>query len=110
MTQRATPADRALVRNSADPDQVRQAGEKTQRREEQEHNAWGAVLHTREGRLVLQSIIQFAGVKDAARASNEDQQFSAGMRNVGNYVLAKSAAARPDLVGVGIRVDQEITE
>lgn len=91
-------ADRALVRNAADPKQVRRAKQLEEQREAQWQGALLAVLNSFEGRHVLSEILERAGLFVTSFHVNGSQMyFNEGRRNFGLELRAALESASEQL-------------
>lgn len=83
------------VKNAADSDQVRQAGEKEERGRERDLNDMRTVLSTLSGRRVVWRYLTFCKVFESSFTGNSTTFFNEGMRNVGLALLADIHEAEP---------------
>jgi hypothetical protein len=87
-------AERALVRNAADPQQVRRAGRKVDDREDQFAAALATVMSTTAGRLVFAELLERAGLYQTVfDHSGSVMYFREGRRNFGLEIQAALVAA-----------------
>jgi len=84
----ADKRDRALVRNAADPRQVRFAAQVEQRREERFANAINDVLSTPAGRIVFAMLIRRAGVYKSIWHPSSEIHYNAGRQDYGHELMA----------------------
>jgi hypothetical protein len=82
-------SQRALVRNAADPKQVRFAERMERRQQERYQNALAAVLATPEGRVVLCALIKRAGVYRSVWAPSAEIHYRAGRQDYGHELMAE---------------------
>jgi hypothetical protein len=79
---------RALTGNAADPRHVDFAGRKERRREELFRQALGLVLSTPEGRVVLWTLLERAGVFRSVWDPSAKIHYNAGRQDYGHELLA----------------------
>lgn len=89
---------RPYVKNAGDPDQVRKATRREQRRREDELNDLRATLSTPEGRRVFWRVLEFCGVHREVWDPSSRIHFNAGRQNVGRFIEAEIAAADQELL------------
>lgn len=88
----------AMVRNAADPNQVKHAARKERRREEEFRAALRAVMATPAGRLVMWSLLESAGIyRSVWDMSGSRTYYNAGRQDYGHELLAKLLEADPEL-------------
>jgi len=81
-------SERALVRNAADPKQVRFA-ERMERRElERYQQALSTVMNTTEGRVVLCALVRRAGVYRSVWSPSAEIHYKAGRQDYGHELMA----------------------
>lgn len=87
-------ADRALVRNAADPEQVKRAGRKVRDREALLMAALKETLRYESGRLVLSELLDRAGLYATSLDSSGSMvYFKEGRRNFGLEIRAACESA-----------------
>lgn len=84
---------RALVRNAADPKQVKFAEQVEKRRTERFAQALIAVMNTEAGRTVMAQLIRRAGVYKSIWHPSSEIHYNAGRQDYGHELMA-------DLVGI----------
>lgn len=91
----ADDRDRPLVRNTADPRQVKNAERKAKRAREEELNDLAAVLSTEAGRRLLWRLVEYCQVyREVFDDSTPTRTaFNCGVRNVGLFVTSEITAA-----------------
>lgn len=90
-------AEKPLVKNAADPEQVRQAGEKEKRNKEKAEDDVYTILSTPQGRRFFYRMIKECGVYSTSFDSNPHRMaFLEGQRNVGLSLLAQMNESRPE--------------
>lgn len=80
--------DIALVRNAADPEQVKEAGQKEKHGRNKELDDIYWVLSTRQGRRFFLRYMTFCGVFRSSWDPSARIHFNEGQRNVGLMMLA----------------------
>lgn len=91
-------SNRALVRNAADPKQVRYAARKEKQAEERFLDALAAVMNTQAGRIVCATLLQRAGLdRTVFDHSGSIMNFNEGRRNFGLEIKASIIAASESL-------------
>lgn len=81
---------KALVRNASSEKQVKEAGEKVQLREDQEHNDMLFVLNSEQGRRVLWRILSHGGLyRSPYHHSGSQQNINIGMGEVSRWLLGQ---------------------
>lgn len=97
MSQIRTP-ERALVKNAADPEQVKQAGTREKFGRERELGDLRAVMDTKEGRRLVWRLMEFGGVLTERFDENSLRMARlAGNARTGLMLLADIDAACPEL-------------
>lgn len=91
-----TDDDRAVVRNAADPDQVKKAGPKAKRRRERELADIRMILQSEEGKRFIWNLIRRCGVFEVNVDPTSRVYFHEGRREIGLKVLADVTEADPD--------------
>jgi hypothetical protein len=89
--------DRALVRNAADPKQVRNAERAEKRRAEYDAAVMLAVMQSEAGRAFVASEIRRAGVLQSCVARDVTIHHLAAVQNHGLELLARVMKTSPDL-------------
>jgi hypothetical protein len=89
-------ADRALVKNAADPQQVKRATRKEQDRERQRIDAIRATMATPAGRFVLYELIEMAGAYRSIYEPNATIYYRAGRQDYGHELMALLIQADED--------------
>ena len=84
---------RQVVRNAADPRQVRFAEQLGKRRAERFTQALAAVMNTPEGRIVLAALVRRAGVFKSIWSPSSEIHYNAGRQDYGHELMA-------DLIGL----------
>jgi hypothetical protein len=80
--------DRSLVRNAADPKQVRRAARKEAQLEEQFTAALRDVLSTTRGRFVIWELLRRAGVFRSIWVMTAEIHYRAGQQDFGHRIQA----------------------
>jgi len=80
--------DRALVKNAADPKQIRFAKQVEQRRAERYDQALAAVMDTPAGRIVMATLIRRAGVFKSIWHPSSEIHYNAGRQDYGHELMA----------------------
>jgi hypothetical protein len=91
--QQGHAGQRALVKNAADPKQVKFAEQVERRRTERFAQALAAVMKTPEGRTVMAQLIRRAGVYMSIWDPSARIHYNAGRQDYGHELMA-------DLVGI----------
>lgn len=86
----------ALVKNSADPAQVRAAGQKEKFRERSSEDDWHNVLNTAAGRRVVWEVLEQCGLLNCAYRPDSETQFYAGRKSIGAWVVTKVTASNKE--------------
>lgn len=89
-------SERALVKNAADAEQVKQAAQKEKTGRARDLNDLCVVLATREGRRHTWRQLSDCGVFRSSFTGNSTTFFNEGRRDVGLRLLADVMEARPD--------------
>ncbi len=102
--------DPALVRNAADPSQVKRAGRMTARRRDRELDALRFLLGTEQGRAFLVRLFRHVRVPGFLRVDSADFgsiwessaaiHYNAGAQDVGLFFLRELEHASPDAVAL----------
>lgn len=88
----------ALVKNAANPDQVKEAAQKEKFRKEKELDGLSSILSTETGRKYIYSVLEFCGVYSTIFSAETNRiYFNEGQRNVGLKLIADINTACPDL-------------
>ncbi len=88
--------DRALVRNAADPQQVRRAERKTRDLERQYLEALREVMHTYAGRHVMRTQLEHAGIFRSIWDPSSRIHYNAGQQDAGHRLQAELVQADED--------------
>lgn len=88
--------ERALVKNAADPEQVKQAAQKEKTGRARDLNDLRAVLAMREGRRYTWRQLSDCGVFRSSFTGNSTTFFNEGRRDVGLRLLADVMEAQPE--------------
>lgn len=86
-----------LVRNAANPKQVREAGRKVKDADAQFALDLMNVMDTPSGRRVVGWLLDFTGVDQRSYTGNSDTYFREGSRNVGLRLIAELKSQMPKL-------------
>lgn len=89
--------DRAFQRNAADPRQVRFAARKERQQAEQERAAIKAVMTTLEGRFVLWSLLEKAGIFKSVWHPSAAIHYNSGRQDFGHELMARLIEVDEDL-------------
>jgi hypothetical protein len=87
----------SLVRNAADPKQVKFAEQFEKRRDERFRVAIASVMATQEGRAVLAGLIRRAGVYRSVWSPSSEIHYNAGRQDYGHELMADLVAVDEDL-------------
>ena len=89
----------AFVKNAADPEQVKSAGKKVSRKEQEWAADLRSLMTAPYGRRVLRRIFRLCGLNQLShvRGDTHETSFNEGQRNVGLRILAECAQADPQL-------------
>lgn len=88
--------ERQAVRNAADPEQVRKAGEKDESRREQEVNDLIALLSCVEGKRFIWRLLSHCGTFESIWEPSAKIHYLSGRQDVGHFLMAEIVEARPD--------------
>jgi hypothetical protein len=88
---------RDLVRNAADPQQVRHAARKQREQEERFQASLRRVLAAPEGRVVLWSLLERAGIFRSIWDPSAKIHYNAGRQDFGHEILALCLEADEEL-------------
>jgi hypothetical protein len=90
--------EKVLVRNAADPEQVKSAKQKEMRGRDLELADLAWVLSERQGRRFLWKLLEFCGIGKLSFSGElvATTNFNEGMKNVANKVLADIMECRPE--------------
>jgi len=88
--------ERAEVRNAADPQQVRRAARKDERREARRLAAYRLVLGTEAGRFVFWDLIANAGVFESIWHPSAAIHYNSGRQDYGHKIMADLLRADED--------------
>jgi hypothetical protein len=97
----------SLVRNAADAQQVEEANQKVESKNDQRLNDIREVLNTRRGRRFFWRYLEICGVYKTSNADQHQIFFNEGMRNIGLQLLADLNEAAPEVYLVMLREAQE---
>ena len=103
-------AERALVGNAADKEQVGKAGHKLKLRQQQDLSDMRAVLATREGRRVLWRLLETCKVFGSVWHPSALIHFNAGQQDVGHLILAKITEANDEALLLMMREAKQEAE
>lgn len=87
---------RSLVRNAADPEQVRHAARKERRREEQTANDLRAVMGSPAGRRFMWELLSRAGIYRSVWDNSARIHYNAGRQDFGHELVALITEHDPD--------------
>lgn len=88
---------RAVVRNAADPQQVRRGARVEQRAGDRYDGAFRIVLGTPAGRALIWEILARVGVYRSIWSPNVQIHYNAGRQDVGHELMADAIRIAPDL-------------
>lgn len=89
-------AERALVANAADREQVREAGNKERRARMREMDDVKAILDLPQGRRFMWRLLEHCSVHASVFAGNDAMtNHLSGKQDVGHFVLGEIVEARP---------------
>jgi hypothetical protein len=97
------PDHTALVANADDAEQVKAGRRKLESRQQRTENAMRAVVATREGRVVVNALLDHCGAFETLAPvvdSHAQMAFYAGKKDVGHYVLAQVGQAAPEALAL----------
>ena len=97
----------SLVRNAADAQQVEDAKQKVESKNDQRLNDIREVLGTRRGRRFFWRYLEICGVYKTSNADQHQIFFNEGMRNIGLQLLADLNEAAPESYLIMLREAQE---
>ena len=100
-------AEKALVKNAADPEQVEQARQKVESANDKRLNDVREVLNTRRGRRFFWRYLEICGVFKTSNASEHQIFYNEGMRNIGLQLLADVNEAAPNAYLLMLKESQE---
>lgn len=80
--------DRALVRSTSDPQQVRFAGRKEREVAELQRAAFKATMQTEAGRLAMWTLIEWCNVYHSIWRPSAEIHYLAGQQDVGHKLVA----------------------
>lgn len=95
----------SLVKNAADPKQVKFAEQFEKRRDERFRAAISAVMGTPDGRVVLAQLIRRAGVYKSIWHPSSEIHYNAGRQDYGHELMADLVAIDEDLYQLMERED-----
>lgn len=101
-----TPDDRALVRNAADPRQVKSAERKERDRREQELLDLRELLKTEFGRRFVWRVLGYCKLFSDVWDPSSRIHFNAGLQHVGNWLTAEITAADEEAFFLMMRENQ----
>lgn len=106
---------KALVRNAADPEQVKRAKDVVKYSRDDELNDWRAVLGTPEGRRVLWRVLEQCNTNKSIFAADHGTiSYRAGWQDAGHYLMAEINEAEPRaflrMIQDANRIDANTTE
>jgi len=87
---------RTLVRNAADPDQVKRAGRKVDDIATQRRNRLRAVMETPEGRAFLWDLLNELKVYESVWHPSALIHYNAGVQDAGHKLMARMVDASED--------------
>ena len=102
LRQREQQDRQAFVRNAADPRQVRTGERLEKRRIERFTQALAAVLNTPEGRIVLATYLEHAGIERSPWTASAEIHYNVGWQDFGR-------AMKKDIEGVSRKLAQQMT-
>src|SRR3990167_60975 len=85
----------ALVRNAADPEQVREAGKTQQTKRQGELEDLRAVLATPHGRRLLWRLLSHCGAFESVWHPSALIHYNAGKQDVGHFLIGEITEAQP---------------
>lgn len=89
--------DKALVKNAADPKQVKEAKQKELRGRERDLNDLALVMSTREGRRFLWRLLSHCKTFGSVWHGSAMIHYNSGMQDVGHYIMADINDVNPEL-------------
>jgi hypothetical protein len=88
---------RALVKNTSDPQQVKRAARVERRRQQREIDDIVSVMSTPEGRRFVASRIRLCNVYGSVWEASAKIHYNSGRQDVGHELMAHVIAAAPEL-------------
>lgn len=99
---------KSLVKNAADPTQIKEAGLKEKFGRERELEDVRFLLNTKEGRRFLWRLLSLTGLFQSSFTGNSTTFFKEGSRNIGLQVLADINDANPEGYLLMLKENREI--
>ncbi len=90
--------EKPFVKNAADPEQVKAAGERVKSLREREANDIIAVCSTSEGRRLLWRIMSRCKVFESVWSPSAQIHYNSGMQDVGHFLMAEVVGADPEIL------------
>ena len=97
----------AMVKNAADPEQVKKAKQKQESLNDRRLNDVREVLNSRRGRRFMWELLDFCGVFKTSFADQHQIFYNEGQRNVGLKLLADVNEAAPEAYLLMLREAKE---
>ena len=98
--------EQALVKNAADPKQVRNAGRKEKQARERELADLIALLETEPGRRFVWRVLGYCKLFSDVWDASSRIHFNAGMQHVGHWLLGEVTAANEEAFFLMMRENQ----
>ena len=105
MTTKLQP--RAAVKNAADPQQVKRAGELEERSRERELNDLRVVLQSREGRRTVWRLLEKCRAFESVFEASAKIYYNAGRQDVGHYLMAEVVEADEEALFLMMRENKQ---
>lgn len=99
-------ASKPLVKNSADPKQVKEAKQEEKFSRENELNDLVTVLNTIEGRRVLWRLMCHCGVFSSIFEQSSKIYYNSGCQDVGHFIMSEITEADQEFLFVMMRENQ----
>lgn len=99
--------EKAIVKNAADPEQVKKAKQKVESLNDKRLNDVREVLNTRRGRRFMWELLDFCGIFRTSLANEHQIFYNEGQRNVGLKLLADINEAAPQAYAVMLAESKE---
>ena len=88
--------EKSLVKNAADPDQVKKAGDKEKLGREQELADLAELLGTSAGKRFLWRMLSECGTFASIWTPNAQIHYNAGRQDIGHFLMKEIVEASPD--------------
>ena len=102
--------EKVLVKNAADPEQVRNAKVKEKNQRQEELNDLACVLNTKAGRRFLWRILCHCRVFESIFQTSSQIYYNSGIQDVGHFLMAEISESNQEALFLMMRENKETND